>query len=128
MLFTADPGGRRRDRVVINAAWGLGEAVVGRRVTPDGPRQTDYAGQITPDGLRWASHAGRVTLDTLVVETGSRAREKCRARRSGRGGGERGGERSGERGLAQKTRDKPLVPHAALEGPRAESCLLRAAC
>src|SRR5215211_4427351 len=35
MLFTADPVGGRRDRSVINAAWGLGEAVVGGQVTPD---------------------------------------------------------------------------------------------
>jgi rifampicin phosphotransferase len=35
MLFTADPVEGRRDRVVIDAAWGLGEAVVGGRVTPD---------------------------------------------------------------------------------------------
>src|SRR5215211_1147002 len=35
MLFTADPVSRRRERVVINAAWGLGAAVVGGQVTPD---------------------------------------------------------------------------------------------
>ena len=35
ILFTADPLAGRRDRVVINAAWGLGEAVVGGQVTPD---------------------------------------------------------------------------------------------
>jgi rifampicin phosphotransferase len=34
-LFTADPVGGRRDLSVINAAWGLGEAVVGGEVTPD---------------------------------------------------------------------------------------------
>jgi rifampicin phosphotransferase len=34
-LFTADPVGGRRDRSVINAAWGLGEAVVGGEVAPD---------------------------------------------------------------------------------------------
>jgi phosphohistidine swiveling domain-containing protein len=34
-LFTADPVSGRRDRAVINAAWGLGEAVVGGQVTPD---------------------------------------------------------------------------------------------
>jgi rifampicin phosphotransferase len=34
-LFTADPVGGRRGRTVINAAWGLGEAVVGGQVTPD---------------------------------------------------------------------------------------------
>src|SRR5919108_194559 len=35
MLFTADPVSGEADRSVINAAWGLGEAVVGGRVTPD---------------------------------------------------------------------------------------------
>ena len=35
ILFTADPVGGRRDRMVISASWGLGEAVVGGRVTPD---------------------------------------------------------------------------------------------
>jgi len=35
MLFTADPVSGRRDRSVINAAWGLGAAVVGGQVTPD---------------------------------------------------------------------------------------------
>src|ERR671912_1713018 len=35
ILFTADPVSGRRDRTVISAAWGLGEAVVGGRVTPD---------------------------------------------------------------------------------------------
>ena len=35
ILFTADPVSGRRDRTVINAAWGLGESVVGGRVTPD---------------------------------------------------------------------------------------------
>jgi rifampicin phosphotransferase len=35
MLFTADPVSGRRGRIVINATWGLGEAVVGGQVTPD---------------------------------------------------------------------------------------------
>lgn len=35
ILFTADPVTGAGDRVVVNAAWGLGEAVVGGRVTPD---------------------------------------------------------------------------------------------
>ena len=35
ILFTADPVGGRRDRVVIEASWGLGDAVVGGLVTPD---------------------------------------------------------------------------------------------
>ncbi len=35
VLFTANPANGRRDEVVINAAFGLGEAVVGGAVTPD---------------------------------------------------------------------------------------------
>ncbi|MDD5468013.1 MAG: PEP/pyruvate-binding domain-containing protein [Anaerolineales bacterium] len=35
ILFTANPLNARRDEIVINAAWGLGEAVVGGAVTPD---------------------------------------------------------------------------------------------
>ncbi|MBN2385437.1 MAG: hypothetical protein JXB85_00335 [Anaerolineales bacterium] len=35
ILFTANPLNGRRGEAVINAAWGLGEAVVGGAVTPD---------------------------------------------------------------------------------------------
>jgi pyruvate,water dikinase len=35
ILFTANPVNGRRDEAVINASWGLGEAVVGGEVTPD---------------------------------------------------------------------------------------------
>ena len=35
ILFTANPVDGARDRAVINAAWGLGEAVVSGQVTPD---------------------------------------------------------------------------------------------
>jgi pyruvate,water dikinase len=35
ILFTANPINGRRDEIVVNAAWGLGEAIVGGRVTPD---------------------------------------------------------------------------------------------
>ncbi len=35
ILFTANPVSGKRGEVVINAAWGLGEAVVGGAVTPD---------------------------------------------------------------------------------------------
>ncbi len=35
ILFTVNPLNGRRDEVLINAAWGLGEAVVGGEVTPD---------------------------------------------------------------------------------------------
>ncbi len=35
ILFTANPLNGRRDELAINAAWGLGEAIVGGLVTPD---------------------------------------------------------------------------------------------
>src|SRR5207249_11895451 len=35
ILFTANPVTGERDVVMINAAWGLGEAIVGGLVTPD---------------------------------------------------------------------------------------------
>jgi pyruvate,water dikinase len=35
ILFTANPINGKRDQIVINASWGLGEAVVGGLVTPD---------------------------------------------------------------------------------------------
>ena len=34
-MFTIEPVSGSRDKVVINAAWGLGEAVVSGQVTPD---------------------------------------------------------------------------------------------
>ncbi len=35
VLFTADPVSGRRDHIVIDATWGLGEALVGGQVIPD---------------------------------------------------------------------------------------------
>jgi hypothetical protein len=35
VLFTVDPVAGGRDQVVLNASWGLGEAIVGGQVTPD---------------------------------------------------------------------------------------------
>jgi phosphoenolpyruvate synthase/pyruvate phosphate dikinase len=35
IMFTANPLNGKRDEVIINAAWGLGEAVVGGAVNPD---------------------------------------------------------------------------------------------
>ena len=35
ILFTANPMNGNRDELVINATWGLGEAIVGGQVTPD---------------------------------------------------------------------------------------------
>ncbi|GAA3667027.1 PEP/pyruvate-binding domain-containing protein [Arthrobacter ginkgonis] len=35
VMFTANPANGRRDQIVLSAAWGLGESVVGGTVTPD---------------------------------------------------------------------------------------------
>jgi pyruvate,water dikinase len=35
VMFTANPVSARRDEIVINASWGLGESIVGGTVTPD---------------------------------------------------------------------------------------------
>jgi pyruvate,water dikinase len=35
VMFTIEPVGGARDRIIINASWGLGEAIVSGQVTPD---------------------------------------------------------------------------------------------
>ena len=59
IAFTANPVDGRRDQVVINAAWGLGEAVV--------------SGQVTPDALVIDKNTGKVasreTAEKLVMTT-----------------------------------------------------------
>jgi phosphoenolpyruvate synthase/pyruvate phosphate dikinase len=35
VVFSADPRTGERDRILINATWGLGESLVGGTVTPD---------------------------------------------------------------------------------------------
>ena len=75
MLFTADPVSGRRDRTIINANWGLGEAVV--------------SGQVTPDTLVMDKESGRVlsreTADkevmTVYTEDGTGERPVPEARR-----------------------------------------------
>jgi pyruvate,water dikinase len=46
ILFTADPLTGALNQVVINAAWGLGEAVVGGQVTPDTIRVDKIRGKV----------------------------------------------------------------------------------
>lgn len=46
VLFTANPMNGRRDQALVNAAWGLGEAVVGGSVTPDCFIVTNETGQV----------------------------------------------------------------------------------
>ncbi len=46
ILFTANPVTGARDEIVINAAWGLGEAIVGGLVTPDNVTADKASGRI----------------------------------------------------------------------------------
>ena len=47
ILFTANPLTGARDQLLINAAWGLGEAIVGGQVTPDTTVVEKASGTIT---------------------------------------------------------------------------------
>ena len=46
VLFTANPLNGRRNQIVINAAWGLGEAVVSGAVTPDTIAVDRFTGRV----------------------------------------------------------------------------------
>jgi phosphohistidine swiveling domain-containing protein len=75
MLFTADPVGGRRDRSVINAAWGLGEAVVGGRVTPDALVVDKASGRVI------SRQTADKVLMTVYTEDGTAERPVPEARR-----------------------------------------------
>jgi rifampicin phosphotransferase len=96
VLFTVNPVTGRRDQLVINASWGLGEAVVGGQVSPDivvvdrdgggiadyrvggkevmtVPADTGTREQATPAGLRGAAvlsagDAGELARAGLAIE------------------------------------------------------------
>jgi phosphohistidine swiveling domain-containing protein len=51
ILFTANPLNGRRDQAVINAAWGLGEAIVGGLVTPDTYVVDKETGEVCERGI-----------------------------------------------------------------------------
>ena len=46
VMFTANPMNGKRDEIVINAAWGLGEAIVSGAVTPDTARVDKSTGNL----------------------------------------------------------------------------------
>ncbi|WP_406673280.1 PEP/pyruvate-binding domain-containing protein [Nonomuraea sp. N2-4H] len=74
VLFTADPVSGDRDATVINASWGLGEAVVGGQVTPD---------VITVRGGRVAeSRTGDKKVMTVRTATGTEERPVPEERRA----------------------------------------------
>jgi pyruvate,water dikinase len=62
VLFTVDPVSRRRDRMLIEAATGLGEQVVSGEVTPD-HWIVDRAGRVKTERL---PHGGVLTGDELA--------------------------------------------------------------
>ncbi|MFI6513068.1 PEP/pyruvate-binding domain-containing protein [Streptosporangium sp. NPDC050855] len=66
VLFTANPVTGARDQLVVNAAWGLGEAVVGGQVTPD----TVVVG--VPGGEVVEERTGDKTVMTVRVPGGTR--------------------------------------------------------
>ena len=69
ILFTANPVTGARDQVIINAAWGLGEAIV--------------SGQVTPDALVVAKESGKVIeqqiseKDKMTVRTSEGTSEEA---------------------------------------------------
>jgi len=65
IMFTANPLNGNRDEAVINAAWGLGEAVVGGAVTPD----TLTVNKITGDLV--ARETAEKLVMTVRTETGT---------------------------------------------------------
>ena len=78
VLFTANPVSGDRDEIVINAAWGLGEAVVGGEVTPDHLIVEKASGKIKE--LTVAEKAAM----TAITEEGTRQVALCDERRNAR--------------------------------------------
>ncbi len=66
VLFTVDPVSRRRDRMLVEAVFGLGEQVVGGEVTPD-HYIVDRAGTTKTERL---THGGVLTREELVELAG----------------------------------------------------------
>jgi rifampicin phosphotransferase len=78
ILFTANPLNGKRDEIVINAAWGLGEAIVGGLVSPD----TIVADKAT--GKVKSLEIAEKTVITTLTESGTREEPLDDARRSSR--------------------------------------------
>jgi pyruvate,water dikinase len=68
ILFTANPLTGARDQVMINAAWGLGEAIVGGQVTPDTVMVDKASGAITQQEI--------TEKDVMTVPTQSGTHEE----------------------------------------------------
>ena len=76
ILFTANPINSQRDEVVINAGWGLGEAIVGGLVSPD----TIVADKVT--GKVKSYEVAEKTVITVRTEKGTNEEPLNDARRS----------------------------------------------
>ncbi len=68
VLFSANPVSGKLNEVVINAAWGLGEAVVGGLVTPDTLTIDKESGKIIHASI------ARKTVMTVLTENGTTER------------------------------------------------------
>src|SRR6266487_2995370 len=68
ILFTANPLTGARDQIMINAAWGLGEAIVGGQVTPDTIVVDKTSGAITTQEI--------TDKDVMTVRTPEGTREE----------------------------------------------------
>lgn len=66
ILFTAHPLTGARDQVMINAAWGLGEAIVGGLVTPDTLLVEKASGTVTSQDIALKE------VMTVLTPTGTR--------------------------------------------------------
>ncbi|HEX6444415.1 MAG TPA: PEP/pyruvate-binding domain-containing protein [Streptosporangiales bacterium] len=78
VMFTADPVTGSRDTVLVNAAWGLGEAVVGGQVTPDA-----YAVDRSSTAVVRSDVADK-TVMTVRTDTGTEERPVPEDRRAQR--------------------------------------------
>lgn len=69
ILFTANPLTAAREQVMINAAWGLGEAIVGGQVTPD---------TVVVDRTSWTITEQQINeKDIMTVRTSEGTREEA---------------------------------------------------
>jgi phosphohistidine swiveling domain-containing protein len=75
ILFTANPLTGNRDELLINAAWGLGEAIVGGLVSPDTILVEKASGKIQ------RMDVAEKTVLTVTADTGTQERPLTDARR-----------------------------------------------
>ncbi|MBN1933279.1 MAG: PEP/pyruvate-binding domain-containing protein, partial [Anaerolineae bacterium] len=76
IMFTANPLNGRRNQVLINAAWGLGEAIVGGLVTPDTYAVDKRTGQVV------AREIANKQVMTVRTESGTEEQSVLDAQRT----------------------------------------------